>query len=121
MKVSTIGSRDSKTLIKIEGITFGKLDVIFLCDVRLGNHENEINHYFGLNRNCSYKCYWNSDRDSRGVGILIKRNVAHHVTELFKSEDQNVILMKVTIKGVELTLGSVSTGSRVLSRSKGEN
>ena len=102
-----MGTRNGKTELKIEGTTFYRKDVLFLCDVRLNNGINEINRYFGLNRNCSYKCYWNSTRENRGVGILIKRNIVHQVHELYKSDDENVILMKITIKGATLILGSI--------------
>jgi len=62
---------------------------------------------FGLNRNCSYKLYANSDLESRGVAIAVKRSIIHEVLETYKSADQNVILVKVRIKGVVLTIGTV--------------
>ena len=104
---STIGGRFSKTYLKVEGVTFPKKDVLFLCDCRLGRHEQEITKLFGLNRNCSYKTYWNSNNDARGVGVAIKRNIVHTISEMYKSEDQNVILIKMVIKGVQLIVGSI--------------
>ena len=90
--------RSSKTLIKIEALTYRKYDVIFLSDCRMGCHEAAITKMLALNRNCSYKVYFNSTKDSRGVGIAIKRTIFHEVVELFKSGDENVILCKVKIK-----------------------
>ena len=61
----------------------------------------------GLNRNCSYKMYYNSDRESRGVAIAIKRKIYHEVLDTYRSEDQNILLMKLKIKGQILVIGSV--------------
>ena len=91
LNVSTLGGRQCKTLLKIEGITIFKKEVLMLCDVRLGKHEAEISRFFALNRNCSYKTYWNSDREVRGVGIAIKRNIAQQIIDIYRSEDQNII------------------------------
>ena len=77
--VSTLGARNSKVYLKIEGITKGKKDVIFITDCRLGTKQNEIERLMGLNKNTSYKLYHNSSKDSRGVAIAIKRSIAHEV------------------------------------------
>ena len=61
----------------------------------------------GLNRNCSYKIYYNSDRESRGVAIAIKRKIYHEILDTYRSDDQNILLMKVKIKGQILVIGSV--------------
>ena len=73
----------------------------------MGSHEAEIAKMLALNRNCSYKVYFNSTKDSRGVGIAIKRNIFHEVVEMFKSGDENVIMCKIKIKNVLLVLGSI--------------
>ena len=105
--VSTIGTRNSKTFLKVEGITQYKNDVIFISDCRIGAKENDISRLFGLNKNASYKVYFNSNSDSRGVAIAIKRSIVHEIVETFKSEDQNVILCKVKIKGILMALGAI--------------
>jgi len=105
--VSTLGTRNSKSYLKIEGITFPKHDIIFLCDCRLKEKTNEIKKLFGLNRNSSYKLYTNSDRESRGVAIAIKRNIGHEILDTYSSVDQNVLLCKIKIKNCTLTIGSV--------------
>ncbi len=105
--VSTIGTRNSKSFLKVEGCTKLKQDVLFLCDCRLKNKVNEISKLMGLNRNASYKFYANSDRESRGVAIAIKRNIVHTVDDIYKSPCQNILLLKLTIKGKQLVLGSI--------------
>jgi len=107
MNVSTLGNRNCKSFIKVEGVTFLKHDVLFLSDLRLKDKELEIKRLFGLNKNESYKLYVNSSNESRGVGIGIKRKIAHDIIETFCSADQNIILVKVKIKGIVCTLGSV--------------
>ena len=72
MNVSTMNCRNSKTYLKIEGVTSFKHDIIFLCDLRLKDKESEIKKMFGLNRNACYKLYANSSKESRGVAIAIK-------------------------------------------------
>jgi len=105
--VSTIGNRNSKSFLKIEGITKLKADVILLTDCRLKDKEGEVGRMLGLNRNCSYKFYSNSNRESRGVGIAIKRNIMHEILETFKSEDQNILILKLKLRGEQLVLGVV--------------
>ncbi len=105
--LSTVTSRNSKTFLKIEGATRKKQDVLFFSDCRIADKEKEFTKLMGLNMNCSYKVYINSNKDSRGVCIAIKRKIFHEVIEIFKSEDQNIILMKVKIKGHLLVLGSI--------------
>ena len=105
--VSTLGTRNSKTALKIEGVTSKKQDVLLICDCRIGNNEREISKMLGLNRNCSYKAYYNSNMDHRGVLIAIKRNIVHEVLDRFVTIDQNVLLLKVKIKGVCVVLGSI--------------
>ena len=107
MNVSTIGGKNSKTYLKVEGVTSFKHDVIFLCDLRLKDKGNEIKRMFGLNRNACYKFYANSEHESRGVGIAIKSRIPHEVVETFKSADENCLLLKIKINGVLCALGSI--------------
>ena len=96
--VSTIGARNAKSYLKIEGATKGKHDVLFIVDCRIKDKCSEISRMMGLNRNASYKTYINSDMDSRGVLIAIKRSIVHEVLDSYYSVDQNVLLLKVKIK-----------------------
>jgi exonuclease III len=73
----------------------------------------------GLTRNESYKVYFNSSKESRGVGIamrnflkslifFLKRNIKHEIVNRFiGNADENVLLLDIILKGVRLTLGVV--------------
>ena len=45
--------------------------------------------------------------DHRGVLIAIKRNIVHEILDRYATIDQNVLLLKVRIKGVCIALGSI--------------
>jgi hypothetical protein len=47
MNVSSLGTRNSKTYLKIEGVTGKKADVIFMCDIRAGNKGGNWKSYLG--------------------------------------------------------------------------
>ncbi len=54
LNVSTMNTRNSKTLLKIEAITGKKSDIILLSDVRAKDKGDELKRLFGLTRNGSY-------------------------------------------------------------------
>jgi exonuclease III len=108
MNVSTLGNRNSKTYLKIEGVTGKKSDIILLSDIRAKDKGEELKKIFGLTRNGSYKLYINSNKESRGVGIAIKRSIYHDIKRVYNGTgDDNVILIDVVIKNVRLTVGTV--------------
>ena len=107
MNVSTLGTRNSKSFLKVEGVTSFKHDVIILCDIRMKDKEMEIKRMFGLNKNACYKLYCNSSQESRGVAIAIKSRIAHDILETFKSVDNNILLLKIRLNGVLCTLGAI--------------
>ena len=107
MNVSTMGCRNSKTYLKVEGVTSFKHDIIFLCDLRLKDKESEIKKMFGLNRNACYKLYANSSKESRGVAIAIKRSIPQEVIDTYSTLDNNILLLKIRVNGVLCALGSV--------------
>jgi exonuclease III len=108
MNVSTIGTRNSKIYLKIEGITGKRPDIIFMSDVRAANRVKDIEELFRVTKNGNYVTYFNSSKSARGVGIAIRRKISHKVNQIRKDEtDENYILLDVEIKGKKLTLGSV--------------
>jgi exonuclease III len=108
MNVSTMSNRNAKTYLKIEGITGKKADIILPSDIRAGNKGTDLIKLMGLTRNGSYKLYLNSTRESRGVGIAIKRNIAHEIKNRYDGRgDENVLLLDVVVKGRRITVGSI--------------
>jgi exonuclease III len=108
MNVSTLGKRNAKTYLKIEGITNKKADVILITDIRASNKGEELKKLMGLTQNGSYKLYLNSSSDSRGVGIAIKRNIQHVIRDTYVGRgDENALLINIEIKNVVLTIGAI--------------
>jgi exonuclease III len=108
MNVSTLGSRNAKTYIKIEGVTGKKADVIFLCDVRANNKGADLEKLFRMTRNGNYCLYLNWTKNARGVGIAIRRAIAHEVKNVIKDlRNENYILLDIEIKGKRFTMGSI--------------
>jgi exonuclease III len=107
MNVSTLGSSNAKTYLKIEGITRRRPDVILLSDVRAKDKGVELKKLMGLTRNGCYKLYLNSSKESRGVGIAIKRSIAHEIYSTIIDNAENYILLDVKLKGRRVTIGCV--------------
>jgi exonuclease III len=108
MNVSTLGLKNSRTYLKVEGITGKKPDIILMSDLRLKDKSDEIKRIMGLTRYGSYKLYTNSSRESRGVGIAIKRNIKQEVLNTYIGEgDENCLLLDIKIKENRLTLGVI--------------
>ncbi len=110
LNVSDLGSIHH--LVKLYGIAKLKTDVIFLSDIRLCNARgvsnfHQINNTFRTNPYCSYKCYFNSRSNKRGVGILIKNNSGISVLQEIKREDDNSILLRAEHKGNVFILASI--------------
>ncbi len=107
MNVSTLGTRNAKTYLKIEGVTGKKPDVIFLCDIRANNRGEDLEKLFRMTRNGNYCLYLNSTKNSRGVGIAVRRAIAHEVKKIVRDvRNENYILLDIELKGKRLTLGS---------------
>jgi exonuclease III len=108
MNKSTVGTRNAKIYLKIEGVTGKRPNVIFMSDVRASDKIKEIENLFRVTRNGNYVTYFNSSRSARGVGIAIKRKISHKILQIRRDEaDENYILLDVEIKGKRLTLGCV--------------
>jgi hypothetical protein len=92
MNVSTIGTRNAKIFLKIEGITGKRPDVIFMSDVRAANKIKEVENLFRVTKNGNYATFFNSSRSARGVGIAIRRKISHKVFQVRRDEaDENYI------------------------------
>jgi exonuclease III len=80
-------------LKKITAITMLCTDIIFLSDIRLGNRHNldDLKRAFLYNDNCSYNFVYNSTKNSRGVGILIKNSISVTGITEFRDENENIL------------------------------
>jgi hypothetical protein len=98
--------------LKIYGITKLKTDVIFLSDIRLSNRSSvtdtaSVSRNFLVNPYCSYKFFYNSSLNKRGVGILIKNSIPISDIQCRKDPEENFLLLRLAIKGKTLILGSI--------------
>ena len=94
---------------KLYSLTKNKDDIIFLFDLRL-NSPNQVAGLNNLNKKVGfyrYKLYHNLRKSSRGVGILISRNLDHLVRGTVTNSGDNFLLLDVDLKGVRFTIGSV--------------
>jgi exonuclease III len=97
--VSSIKNQD----LKISAITGYQSDIIFLSDVRFNGREQAV---------CDklkpwYNIIYNSTKNSRGVAILIRKQLEHEVLETIRDTQENIILLKININGNTIILGSV--------------
>jgi exonuclease III len=99
---------------KFYGIASLKSDVIFLSDLRMCNKAGQtdsrfISETFAINPHCSYSLHHHSQKNSRGVGILVKKSLNFLCldTERDPSGEDNYILLKAEINGLTVILGSI--------------
>jgi exonuclease III len=79
--------------LKVCGITKVKSDIIFLSDTRLSNKnlvsaEDDIKYSFLHNPYGRYNAVFNSTKNKRGVGILIKYELQIDLLETRKTDDE---------------------------------
>jgi len=103
-----ISTKNDITTQKIICICSLKTDFIFLSDLRL-NTARQVSAVHDLEKNFAfngYKFIHNSTIPSRGVGILIKKNIFDNLTiiERINSEDCNSLLLHVQFRNKNFVL-----------------
>ena len=89
-------------LVKVYGIVKLKTDVVFLSDIRLCNARGisnslKITNSFLTNPYCSYKFYYQSCSNKRGVGILIKQNLNLVILQEERDPDDNYLALRAMV------------------------
>jgi exonuclease III len=51
-----------------------------------------------------YDAYFNSTKNKRGVGILLKSKVQYDILEEIKSDCENILLLRIKIRNSEVIL-----------------
>ena len=97
--VSSIKNQD----LKMSAIIGYRTDIILLSDIRLNHRFSAVFDKLGL----YYHVHHNSTRNSRGVAVLISKQVVHEVIDSAVDPQENVLLLKIRIKNRELIIGSV--------------
>jgi exonuclease III len=98
-----------KQFKKIAAIACLNTCIIFLSDLRLGNNKaiDDLTSAFLYNDNCSYDFHYNSSRNRRGVGILIKHNLNYSVHQVLKDDAENLITLIISVNDIRIKLISI--------------
>ena len=98
--------------LKVSAIKNLNTDVIFLSDTRLVN-SNGVKGDFTLSnalrdfRGKKYTPFFNSSKNSRGTAILLASEIGFTVNEIFRDQDENVLILDVSLKNSHFLLGSI--------------
>jgi exonuclease III len=99
-------------LKKILGIVKLKTDIIFVSDVRISSRnlissKEDVASLLRNNQFGSYKPYFNSSRNKRGVAILFNYNLNFAVEEERLDPGEDYILVRAEIQGRKYILGAI--------------
>lgn len=93
--------------IKMNSVLKKGSSIIFLQDVRIGNHLNLLKGYLQNTKYGNFDLFSNSKKADRGVLILIKKRVPYKVHKIFKSLDDNILILDITINEYRCLLVNV--------------
>jgi exonuclease III len=88
---------------KIVSILDLNTDVIFLSDTRLNGRHKSIIDAFRLR----YRMIHHSSLNRRGVAVLIRNDLDLQVQEEFRDTQENALLLRVVLRGMDMIIGSV--------------
>jgi exonuclease III len=94
---------------KITATLKDECEVIFISDIRLNSDKNKYAVH-DIEKKCynrGYTILHNSKKSSRGVGILLKTSLNTTIINTIADNNDNYLLIKVTIKGKNLILGAI--------------
>lgn len=111
MQSLNISSKNVKTDLKIKLVTKAQHDFVFMSDTRL----NTVSNTYGKGDIAKkagfygYDSFFNSPGSSRGVGILIKKNLGVTILDTRADVIGNYLLLKVKLNGSQnsIIIGSV--------------
>jgi exonuclease III len=92
---------------KMNAILNIKADIIMLCDTRCKNKSNIIENYVQCTEFGNYKIITNSQLSKRGVALLYKDSLDFTITDFYKSDCQNILLVNGVLNGLDVCLGSI--------------
>jgi exonuclease III len=98
--------------LKIAAITTNGADVIFLSDTRLVSSQgvSASQRLKNCLRDCSikkYELFSNSTMNSRGVAVLVSTEKKFSVTNVYRDNDENYLILDCIINDVRYGVGSV--------------
>ena len=94
---------------KVNAITKGKSDIIFMCDMRLNSYHQSfaIHDLEKKFTSKGYDLFHNSKRSNRGVGILISKKIPYTINRTLVDYDDNYILVDIVVLQYRMIIGSV--------------
>jgi exonuclease III len=97
---------------KINAISNLKQDIIFLCDLRLGEianqkGDNKIKTSLLKSNLKNHELFLNSTLNKRGVAILIHKKTGIRVINEHRDQDENILILECSTGEKKLVLGSV--------------
>jgi exonuclease III len=104
-----ISKPSKRTHSKIVSLTNCGNDIIFISDTRL-NSDIQIAGVNNIQKKLQflgYSLYHNSSKNNRGVAILLSNKLAYTVTEEYKDESCNILLLKLKMGTTDITVGSI--------------
>jgi exonuclease III len=98
--------------LKIAAITTNGADIIFLSDTRLVSLQgvSASQRLKNCLRDCSikkYELFSNSTMNSRGVAVLVSTEIEFTVSNFFRDNDENFLILDCIINGVRYGIGAV--------------
>jgi exonuclease III len=96
-------------LKQIISVTRERYDIILLSDIRL-NSDKQIAATMDISKRFllrGYNFIHNSRENSRGVGILLSKNLNYSIHNEYRDIDGNILLIDITINGSRVTVGSL--------------
>jgi exonuclease III len=105
-------SMKQNQLLKVEALASLRADIIFLSDIRLGNKNStgstgDISRLFLINSTGTYDFLSNSTQNKRGVGMLLKKELAIKTLRTIPDPEENFIAVLMEIKNVKLIMASI--------------
>ena len=92
---------------KIDYILHKSPDFILLQDLRLCSRSQTLINKVKCSKYGNFHSYINSSKDSRGVGILINSRVNYSIHKCHKSDDENAIILDISVDNFRFTLCSI--------------
>jgi hypothetical protein len=91
---------------------------VLLSDIRLcnnagGTNLSELKTSFKINPHCSYHFYYNSLKNKRGVGILLKHSLTFTVLGEVRDPEENFLALHLEIEGKRFLICSICSPNQV--------
>ena len=95
-----------KAKSKICNLLSSNPDILFLSEIKLSKKQTKLNleRLAKLAKNGPYTCYFNSNTNARGVGIIVKNQFCDKVEQVYADPDENGLILKCQKKDLEIFL-----------------